>query len=49
MRFQTVIQHTLPKVVVVVWLVWSDDPESYATGSIATDRVSNAREVKGDD
>jgi hypothetical protein len=48
-RFQTVIQHTLPKVVVVVWLAWSNDAESYATGNIVTDRVCHAREVKGDD
>jgi len=28
---------------------WSDDPDSYAGGSSATDRVSHARQVKGDD
>jgi hypothetical protein len=30
---------------VVMGLVWSNDPESYADGSIATD----ARQVEGDD
>jgi hypothetical protein len=29
--------------------VWSNDPESYAGGSVATDRASHARQVKGDD
>jgi hypothetical protein len=41
-----------PKVsllVVVVGLAWSNDPESYAGGSIATGRVSLAGQVKGDD
>jgi hypothetical protein len=33
---------------VLVGLVWSDDPESYTGGSIATGRVSHTREVKGD-
>jgi len=28
---------------------WSNDPESYASGSKATDRVFHARQVKGDD
>ena len=27
----------------------SHDPESYAGGSLITDRVSHARQVKGDD
>jgi len=30
----------------VVGLAWSNDPESYAGGSIATGRVSHARQVK---
>jgi hypothetical protein len=34
---------------VVVGLVWSNDPESYAGGSVATGRVSLAGQVKGDD
>jgi hypothetical protein len=29
--------------------VWSNDPESYAGGSVATGRVSLAGQVKGDD
>jgi hypothetical protein len=29
--------------------VWSNDPESYAGGSVATGRVSLAGKVKGDD
>ena len=33
---------------VVVGLVWSNDPESYAGGSIATDRASHAGQVEGD-
>jgi hypothetical protein len=33
----------------MVGLAWSNDPESYAGGSVATDRVSHARWVKGDD
>ena len=28
---------------------WSDDPESYAGGSIATGRTSRDRNVKGND
>jgi hypothetical protein len=28
--------------------VWSNDPESYAGGSVATVRASHARQVKGD-
>jgi hypothetical protein len=31
---------------VVVELAWSNDPESYAGGSIATCRASHARQVK---
>ena len=34
---------------VVVRLGWSDDPESYAGGSVGTGRFSHARQVKGDD
>jgi hypothetical protein len=34
---------------VVVGLVWSNDPESYAGGSIATGRTTHARQVEGDD
>jgi hypothetical protein len=30
-------------------LEWSNDPESYAGGSIATGRASHAGKVKGDD
>jgi len=30
-------------------LVWSNDPESYAGGSIATHRVCHAGQDKGDD
>jgi hypothetical protein len=33
----------------VVGLVWSNDPESYAGGSIATGRVTHAGQVEGDD
>ena len=33
----------------MVGLVWSNDLESYAVGSVATGRVSHARQVKGDD
>jgi hypothetical protein len=33
----------------VVGLAWSNDPESYTGGSIATGRVSQAGQVKGDD
>jgi len=34
---------------VVVGLVCSDDPTSYAGSSVATDRVFQVRQVKGDD
>ena len=30
-------------------LVWSDDPETYAGGSVATGRASHARHVGGND
>jgi hypothetical protein len=33
----------------VVGLAWSNDPESYTGGSIATGRVSQAGQVSGDD
>jgi cytochrome c biogenesis protein CcdA len=32
-----------------VGLAWSNDPESYTGGSIATRRVSQAGQIKGDD
>jgi hypothetical protein len=35
--------------VAVVGLVWSNNPESYAGGSVTTIRASHARQVKGDD
>jgi len=38
-----------PSVSVVVGLVWSYDPESYAGGSLSTGRASHARQVKGND
>jgi hypothetical protein len=34
---------------VVAGLSWSEDPESYVGGSIATGRGSHAGQVKGDD
>jgi hypothetical protein len=34
---------------VVVGLVWSNDPESYAGGSVATGRITHAGQVEGDD
>jgi hypothetical protein len=33
----------------MVGLVWSNDPESYAGGSVATGRASYVRQVKRDD
>jgi len=33
----------------VVGLVWSNDPETYAGGSVVTGRASLARHVEGDD
>jgi len=33
----------------MVGLAWSEDPESYASSSIATARISHARQVKADD
>ena len=29
--------------------MWSNDPESYASGRITTGKASHARQVKGDD
>ena len=34
---------------VVMGDVWSNDPETYAGGSVATGRASLARHVEGDD
>ena len=34
---------------VVEGLAWSNEPKSYAGGSLATGRASHARQVKGDD
>jgi hypothetical protein len=34
---------------VVVGFLWSNEPESYACGSLAVARVSHAGEVKGGD
>ena len=34
---------------IVVGLAWSNDPESYAVGSVATGRASHSRQVRGDD
>jgi hypothetical protein len=34
---------------VVVGLVWANDPENYAGGSITTVMASDAEQVKGDD
>ena len=33
----------------MVGLEWSNDPQGYADGSVATGRVSHAGQVKGDD
>lgn len=33
----------------MVGVVWSNDPESYTGSSVATSRVSHARQVKGED
>ena len=38
-----------PYFYVVVGLEWSNDPESYAGGRVATVRASHAGQVKGDD
>jgi hypothetical protein len=34
---------------VAVGLVWSNDPESYAGGNVATGRATHDRQVKGDE
>jgi len=34
---------------ILVGLAWSNDPESYFGGSVATGRASQARQVRGDD
>jgi hypothetical protein len=34
---------------VAVGLVWSNDPESYAGGSIPTGRATHAGQIEGDD
>jgi hypothetical protein len=34
---------------VVLGLAWSHDPEIYASGSVATGRISHAGQVKEDD
>ena len=34
---------------IVVGLVWSNDPETYAGSSVATVRASHTRHVEGDD
>jgi len=33
----------------MVGLVWLNDPDTYAGGSVATGRASHARHVEGDD
>jgi hypothetical protein len=38
-----------PYFIAVVGLVWSNDPESYEGGSVATGRVFLAGQVEGDD
>jgi hypothetical protein len=40
---------TCPHLDVVVGSAWSYDPENYASGSVATGRVSHAGKVKGGD
>jgi len=39
----------LPYFDIVVGLAWSNDPDSYAGGSLATGRASHAGQFKGDD
>jgi hypothetical protein len=34
---------------VAVGLLWSNDPESYSDGSVATGRAAHARQVEDDD
>jgi hypothetical protein len=43
------LHRNYPYFYVVVGLVWSNDPESYVGGSVATDKPSHATQVKGDD
>lgn len=38
-----------PYLDVVVGLAWSYDPESYASGRVATDKASHAGQVKDND
>jgi hypothetical protein len=38
----------VPYLDVVVGHAWSMNPESYATGSVATVKVSHATQIKGD-
>jgi hypothetical protein len=40
--------HRCPVFDIVVGYVWLNDPESYASGSVATGRASHARQVKDD-
>ena len=39
----------VPYSLVVVRLAWSNDPDSYTGGIVATGKVSHAGQVKGDD
>jgi hypothetical protein len=48
-RIETIPRRRCPYFDVVAGLAWSEDPESYAGGSIATGRGSHAGQVKGDD
>jgi len=41
--------HIIPYFHLVVGLAWPNDPESYASSSIATGRISHARYFEGDD
>jgi hypothetical protein len=45
----TISRRRYPYFDVVVGLVSSHDPKSYAGGSVCTGRASHARQVKGDD
>ena len=42
-----------PHAAILLWrrvgLAWSNDPQSYVGGSVATGSASHARQVKGDD
>jgi hypothetical protein len=46
---QKALPRRYPYVDVVVGLAWSYDPESYAGGSVAAGRDSDAGQVKSDD